>query len=216
MDTLKPWSTTIALGQRILEELKLDREMDTLGRWLAHYLAEKMESAASAPEGAEGESARRECVDLILRLWERRQRWPLSAPLKNVADQLEELLRPKPRFLHATSQTTDKFLDLLRSLEDLHHRETQVCLSAWAAGLDLSKTRTYLHDHPEHLDDDERRTSQHLIDLQDRLLGPAAQLDGEPCPDFATLPIPEQTKIVRTRLRAIAKSRTQWLGRQTD
>lgn len=105
---------------------------------------------------------------------------------------------------------------LLRSLEDLHHRETQVCLSAWAAGLDLSKTRTYLHDHPEHLDDDERRTSQHLIDLQDRLLGPAAQLDGEPCPDFATLPIPEQTKIVRTRLRAIAKSRTQWLGRQTD
>lgn len=114
MDTLKPWSTTIALGQRILEELKLDREMDTLGRWLAHYLAEKMESAASAPEGAEGESARRECVDLILRLWERRQRWPLSAPLKNVADQLEELLRPKPRFLHATSQTTDKFLDLLR------------------------------------------------------------------------------------------------------
>lgn len=213
METLKPWSTTIALGQRILEELKLNREMNTLGRWLAHYLAEKMESAASAPEDAAGESMRRECVDLILRLWERRQHWPLSAPLKDAADHLEELLRPKPRFLHAIPQVSAQFLDLLRGLEELHHRETQVCLMAWAAGLDLSKTRAYLHDHSEHLDDDERRTSQHLIELQDLMLGSVAQLDGEPCPDFATLPKPEQTKIVCTRLRAIAKSRTQLLGR---
>ncbi|THF60378.1 hypothetical protein [Pseudothauera rhizosphaerae] len=187
--------------------------MDTLGRWLAHYLAEKMESAASAPEGAAGESARRECVDLILRLWERRQTWPLSAPLKDVADRLEELLRPKPRFLRTATQTSDPLLDLLRGLEDLHYRETQVCLMAWATGLDLSKTRAYLHDHPEHLDDDEHRLSQHLIELQGHMFGPEARLDGEPCPDFATLPKPEQRKIVRARLRAIAKSRTQLLGR---
>ena len=79
--------------------------------------------------------------------------------------------------------------------------------------MDLSKTRAYLHDPSEHLDDDERRTSQHLIELQDLMLGSVAQLDGEPCPNFATLPKPEQTKIVCTRLRAIAKSRTQLLGR---
>jgi hypothetical protein len=213
MDTSKPWSTTIALGQRILEELKLDREMDTLGRWLAHYLAEKMEHAASAAEGTARETARHECVDLILRLWERRQTWPLSAPLKDVADQLDELIGPKPRFLHATTKISDPFLDLLHGLEDLHHKETQLCLAAWVAGLNLSKDREYLHNHSEHLDDDEHRITQHLVEIQDLMLSPGAHLGGEPCPNFAALSKVEQRKIVRARLGAIAKIRTKLLGR---
>jgi hypothetical protein len=213
MDTLKPWSTTIALGQRILEELKLDREMDTLGRWLAHYLAEKMEYAASAPEGATGEAARRECVELILRLWERRHAWPLSAPLKDVADRLDELLAPKPRFFHASTKTSNPFLDSLHGLEELHHRETQICLAAWISGLNLTNDREFLHSHSEHLDEDELRITQRLVEIQDLMLSPEAHLDGDLCPNFATLSKVEQGKIVRARLRTIAKSRTQLLGR---
>lgn len=213
MDTSKPWNTTIALGQRILEELKLDREMDTLGRWLAHYLAEKMECAASSLEGAAGDAARRECVDLILRLWERRRAWPLSAPLKDVADQLDTLLAPRPRFFHAMSKASSPLLDLLHGLEELHHKETRICLEAWIAGLNLSKDREFLHNHSEHLDDDELRITQRFVEIQDFMLGPEAHLGGEPSPNFATLSKVEQGKIVRARLRAIAKSRTQLLGR---
>lgn len=213
MDTSKLWDTTIALGQRILEELKLDHEMDTLGRWLAHYLAEKMESAASAPEGTTGDAARRECVDLILRLWERRQTWPLSAPLKDVADRLDELLAPKPRFFHATTKTSNPFLDLLHGLEELHHKEIQICLAAWIAGLNLSQDREFLHNHSENLGDDERRVTQRLVEIQDLMLSPEAHLGDELCPNFATLSRVDQGKIVRARLRAITKSRTQLLGR---
>lgn len=213
MDTSKPWNTTIALGQRILEELKFDREMDTLGRWLAHYLAEKMECAASAPDGTTGDAAQRECVDLILRLWERRQTWPLSAPLKDVSDQLDALLAPKPRFFHSIPKTSNPFLDSLHGLEELHHKETQICLAAWIAGLNLSKDREYLHNHSEYLDDDERQVTQRLVEIQDLMLSPEAHLGDEPCPNFATLSKVEQGKIVRARLRAIAKSRTQLLGR---
>lgn len=212
-DTSKPWSSTINLGQRILEELHLDREMDTLGRWLAHYLAEKIERAASAPEGAAGEIDRRECVELIMRLWERRQTWPLSAPLKDVANRLDELIGPKPRFFHKTQKTSDPFLDLLHGLEDLHRKETQVCLAAWVAGLNLSKDREYLHNHPEHLDNDEFGIIQHLVEIQDHMLSPEAHLGGESCPNFAALSKAEQRKILRARLRAIAKSRTLLLGR---
>lgn len=213
MDTSKPWSTTIALGQRILEELKLDREMDTLGRWLAHYLAEKMECAASAPDGTTGDADRRECVDLILRLWKCRQTWPLSAPLKDIADRLDELLAPKPRFFHAIAKTSNPFLDLLHGLEELHYKETQICLAAWITGLNLSKDREFLHNHSEHLDDDELRITQRLVEIQDFMLSPEAHLGDEPFPNFATLSKVEQGKIVRARLRAIAKSRTQLLGR---
>jgi len=213
MGTSKPWSTTIALGQRILEELKLDSEMDTLGRWLAHCLAEKMERAATAPEGTEGEEDRRECEDLIFRLWERRQTWPLSAPLKDVADRLDALLALKPHFFHATTKTSNPFLDLLHGLEELHHKEIQICLAAWIAGLNLSKDREFLHNHSEHLDNDELRVTQRLVEIQDLMLSPEAHLGDEPCPNFATLSIVEQGKIVNARLRAIAKSRTQLFGR---
>lgn len=187
--------------------------MDTLGRWLAHYLAERMERAVSAPEGASGETDRHECVELILRLWERRQTWPLSAPLKDIADRLDELLAPKPRFFHAIPSTSNPFLDLLHGLEDLHHKETQICLAAWIAGLNLSKDREFLHNHSEHLDDDELRITQRFVEIQDFMLSPEAHLGDEPCPNFATLSKVEQGKIVRARLRAIAKSRTQLLGR---
>ena len=187
--------------------------MDTLGRWLAHYLAEKMESAATAPEGTTGDAARRECVDLILRLWEHRQTWPLSAPLKDVADRLDELLAPKPRFFHTATKTSNPFLDLLHSLEELHHKEIQICLAAWIAGLNLNQDREFLHNHSEHLDDDELRITQRLVEIQDLMLSPEAHLGDEPCPNFATLSKVERGKIVRARLRAMAKSRTQLLGR---
>lgn len=213
MGTSKPWNTTIALGQRILDELKLDHEMDTLGRWLAHYLAEKMERATTAPEGEAGEQDRRECVDLILQLWARRQTWPLSAPLKNISDRLDELLTPKPSFFHSATKTSDLHLDLLHGLEELHHRETQLCLSAWIANLNLSKDREFLLSHPEHLDDNELKITQRLVEIQDLMLSREAHLDGEPCPSFATLSKSEQGKIVRAGLRAIAKSRTQLLSR---
>jgi len=214
MDTSKPWDTTIVLGQRILEELKLEREMDTLARWLAHYLAEKMERIASAPDGLAKDADRRECMDLILNLWGRRQTWPLSAPLKDVADRLDELLPSKPRFFHTKSKTSDPFQELLHGLEEMHHKEIQVCLAAWVAGLNLENDRQYLQNHPEHLNDDELRIIQRLVEIQDHMLSPEAHLGGgESCPNFAALSKAEQRKIVRDKLRAIAKSRTLLLGR---
>ena len=193
--------------------MKLDRETDTLGRWLAHYLAEKMECAASAPAGAEREADRRECVDLILRLWERRHAWPLSAPLKGIAERLDELLAPMPRFLYSTMRTSNPYLDLLHGLNELHHKETHICLAAWIVSLNLSKDREFLQNHSEHLDEDERRVIQRLVKIQDLMLRPEAHLGDEPCPNFATFSKAQQGKIVRGRLRAIGKSRTQLLGR---
>lgn len=63
-DASNPWNTTIALGQRIVEDLGLDDSADTLGRRLAYYLSEQMEWAASAT-GEEVKSARKACMDPI-------------------------------------------------------------------------------------------------------------------------------------------------------
>lgn len=178
MDGSKQWSTTIALGQKILEELNLDRSVDTMGRWLAHYLAEKMELADSATEGEARKSAQRECEDLIFRLWERRHAWPLSSPLKDVADRLDELLKPRPNFLNRNESETAPYLNLLHGLEELQQRESQVCLMAWVAGLNLDKERGFLSDCSENLDDDELQVAERLVELQNELSSQDAKLDG--------------------------------------
>lgn len=200
------------MGQRILEELQLHQEMDTLAHWMAHYLAEKMEQAESASVGEAKESAKRECVELILRLWECRHSWPLSAPLKDVADRLDELLKPKPWYFNA-SKEADPYLELLHGLEDLGRQEYRLCLSGWIAGLNLDQERAYLQHHSEHLNENELRGIQYLVEFQDRMIGPEAQVEGEPCPNFDSLSRVEQAKLIRSRLRAVAKVRTKLLGR---
>ena len=65
----------LALGKKIVDELGPDQSVDTLTRWMAHYIAEKMEEA----EAATGEARHQkmsECSDLILKLWAHRSELP--------------------------------------------------------------------------------------------------------------------------------------------
>ena len=67
--------SVLALGKKIVDELGLDQSVDTLGRWMAHYIAEKMEDV----EASTGEARNRkmsECSDAILKLWAHRSELP--------------------------------------------------------------------------------------------------------------------------------------------
>ena len=61
----------LVLGQKIVDELGIDQSTDTLGRWMAHYIAEKMEDAEAAT-GEARDKKMSECNDLILKLWAHR------------------------------------------------------------------------------------------------------------------------------------------------
>lgn len=206
-DSSKPWYTTITLGQRIVNELGLAESADTLGRWLDHHLAEQMERAAAAPAGEGGEAARRECVDLIVRLWERRYHSPLSRPLKEVAAELEALTNPEPHHYRALDEAPSPYLDLLDQLQDLHQQEVRLCLNGWVAGLDLTQEREYLRDHPEYLSDEERRVSEQLVELQDASTGSDARPGRESRPQIASLSETERAEYIRRQLRAISAIR---------
>lgn len=215
-DTSKPWYTTITLGQRIVRELGLAESADTLGRWLAHHVAEQMERAAAAPEGEEGEAARRECVDLIVRLWERRYHSPLSRPLKEVAAELEALTHPRPYYYNSREEERNLCLELLHGLQDLHEQEVQLCLSGWVAGIDLTQERAYLSAHPQHLSEEERQVSQRLIELQDALTGPDAMPGGRSCPQFATMLEAERLEWIQSQLRVVSEKRAQIVDAQVS
>lgn len=67
--------SVLALGRRLVEELGLEPSRDTLGRWMAHYIADLMTKAANAT-GEDKVSAENECFGAILALWKHRSELP--------------------------------------------------------------------------------------------------------------------------------------------
>ena len=60
--------SVLALGKKIVDELDADRPVDTLSRWMAHYIAEKIEDAETATDESRDRKMS-ECSDAILKLW---------------------------------------------------------------------------------------------------------------------------------------------------
>jgi hypothetical protein len=61
----------ISLGKALVEELGLEPGVDTLSRWLAHYLAAQLACLESA-KGEEKTQVQHRCFETILTLWQHR------------------------------------------------------------------------------------------------------------------------------------------------
>ncbi len=79
----------LALGRKLVEELGLETSVDTLGRWMAHYIAELMTKAENAT-GAEKSEAKKTCFEAILTLWKHRAVLPSG---KRPFEDLEPIVR---------------------------------------------------------------------------------------------------------------------------
>jgi hypothetical protein len=75
MENCGPSDRVLALGQKLVEELGLEQSVDTLGRWMAHYIADLVTKAETAT-GDEKSVVERECSAAILALWKHRSELP--------------------------------------------------------------------------------------------------------------------------------------------
>lgn len=66
----------IKLGKQLVEELGIEPGVDTVSRWMAHYLAEQI-TIAEQLDGDTKSDSEKECFDIILKLW--KQRWFLPS-----------------------------------------------------------------------------------------------------------------------------------------
>lgn len=62
----------LELGKLLVKELGLAKGVDTLSRWMAHYVAEKIKYSELLPDGAKKNNSEKECFSLILDLWKHR------------------------------------------------------------------------------------------------------------------------------------------------
>jgi hypothetical protein len=73
--TSRPSDAVIDLGKELVQELNLGDSVDTLGRWMAHYVAELIHEAEHSD--AETRNIKREaCFKAILELWRHRYELP--------------------------------------------------------------------------------------------------------------------------------------------
>ncbi len=71
MEDSKAHQKIIELGKTIVKELELDPGVDTLAKWMAHYVAEKIELAEKL-SGKKKKLAQEKCFEIILKLWKHR------------------------------------------------------------------------------------------------------------------------------------------------
>lgn len=86
----------LALGSHLVEELGFADGVDTLGRWMSHYLAELIDKAENGSV-QEQKEASAVAVDTILKVWEHRASLPGNAyPLTHFKDIIGilDVLRP--------------------------------------------------------------------------------------------------------------------------
>ena len=103
MEALPRFDEVVALGRKLVDELDKGPRVDTLSRWMAHYVAELIDAAENAPS-EERAASRRECFDTVLELWNHRPDLPGGRrpfeDLEPVARALESLdpSNETPRF----------------------------------------------------------------------------------------------------------------------
>lgn len=84
MEQSEQQKAILELGKLLVKELDIEESVDTLSRWMAHYVAEKIKLAEDLPDGAKKKTAEKECFSLILDLWEHRWHYkPDRRPLRN-------------------------------------------------------------------------------------------------------------------------------------
>lgn len=162
------------MGKRLVEELGLSESVDTLGRWMSHYVAELMVESQQAKNSDSKRHAQDKCFEVILRLWDHRASLPANArPLGNLMsflDAIQCLLgrdgREERWVRFATDlveQSHDPWCEFIKESYSADRRLAIIsALTAVAEG-SIGKERRWIDETPYLLSEDERK----VIDLLD-------------------------------------------------
>ncbi|MGE7981832.1 hypothetical protein [Solibacillus sp. NPDC093137] len=96
MENLEIQKNIMNLGRMLAKELDLDPGVDTLARWMAHYIAEQI-ILVEKKSGEEKKLVEEQCLDMILKLWSHRARFPNGVrPFENFESIFNTLSRLNP------------------------------------------------------------------------------------------------------------------------
>lgn len=170
MVSSKHFASVLALGKRLVEELGLEPSVDTLGRWMAHYIAELIKRAEETNNPAERRMARKSCCETILRLWKHRSSLPHAArPLGNlesVLNAIENLRKNKMPWLRLPKKEIESiagpWMGYAQVVEEAGLRMCRMAVLMAIAEKELGREKRWIRDHKEMLSKGEIKIIQAL------------------------------------------------------
>lgn len=162
----------IELGKKLVKELKLEPGVDTLGKWMAHYVAELMEKARKA-KPPEKEKLQKECFETILTLWEHRYessrvKAPLSdlGPLIKILESFKDNHIEMPLFKIREPETvTPSWQGFVDTVKNNSRDILKLCMYASVSEKVLTKPQEWLKNHESLLSQEEVSFLKALNDI---------------------------------------------------
>lgn len=151
------YEDVLKLGEKIVDEFGLDKSCDTLGRWMAHYIAEKMADVEAAT-GEEIEKKKFACAEVIFHFWgHRNELQGTMQPFKELESVFDALLTlapddNAPRYFRSirvaaeedgNSSESAEWLELASGIDDTARILIRYCLAA-AAGASSDKSKEWI------------------------------------------------------------------------
>lgn len=146
----------------MVRELGLEDATDTLGRWLAHRLAELLDRSRSEKSQEKREEAQKSVEGMIVRLWAHRSHWPQGWPPGDTVNLLAAL-NAQPTGRREPRSARSPWLVALDSLTEVHRRERELWVDLAMADLSLAKEKRMLKHLPP---GKERETIEKVLQYQ--------------------------------------------------
>lgn len=170
MESSKHSDNVIALGKRIVTELNLEPSVDTLGRWIAHYIAELIDLAEKTKEPVERAKAQEKCCATIEQLWQHRSSLPpASKPLSNIEailKAIESFRGEQTPWSRLSSKETNElaspWIEFIGIIEDAGLRASQIALLTAIAEASFGKEKRWLEEHGSMLSAQEKKLIEAL------------------------------------------------------
>lgn len=166
----------IKLGKKLVQELQLEPSVNTLGRWMAHYIAELIKKAEYSEDEKERKAYKKECFKVILKLWKNREHLPnVSKPLgelKPIIDLLEVLKErdySDPFFHFFNNMPNDKtWKGFASTLKETSENIFELCLYSSLSQDLLKQKEEWLKDYKSMLAKEEIELLENLEALVNR------------------------------------------------
>lgn len=153
----------LGLGKKIASELNLDSTCKTTEKWMAHYLAEQISLAEHTEDPEAKAAAETRCVELILRLWEKRELLPRGSQptglFKDVISLLQRIMEAPDQFPFRNPSSDGKLDDPWAQLAvtwfQVSNKIIQTSMVTSALCQELGEAKVWVEEHSSALSKEE-------------------------------------------------------------
>jgi hypothetical protein len=170
MEQSKHSESIIALGKRLVKELGMEPGVDTLGRWMAHYIAELIKMSEETEDLDERSKAQEKCCDTIIKLWEHRSSLihcarPL-ANLEGVLKAINNLREEKTPWSQFSAEEGGKlggpWMTFANTLEEVGLRMCKIAVLTAIGESSFGTEKRWMQEHGDMLSKEEAEIIQGL------------------------------------------------------